>query len=99
MPDWFHRARRDRIGQILTMLGEIMSALDDLKAEVAATATVEASAITLIQGIAAQLAAALAAQPNPDSALVDLTTQLTASAAALAAAVTANTPAAPTPTP
>ncbi|WP_236674308.1 hypothetical protein [Paraburkholderia hospita] len=72
-----------------------MSALDDLKAEVAATLTVEQSAVTLIQGIAAQLAAALANQTNPDSALVDLTNQLTASADALAAAVAANTPAAP----
>jgi hypothetical protein len=80
---------------ILEILGQIMSALDDLKAEVAATLTVEQSAVTLIQGIAAQLVAALANQTNPDSALVDLTTQLKTNADALAAAVTANTPAAP----
>ncbi|WP_429565729.1 hypothetical protein [Paraburkholderia sp. MM6662-R1] len=67
-----------------------MSALDDLKAEVAATITVEQSAVTLIQGIAAQLQAALAAAANPDPAIVDLTNQLTASASALAAAVAAN---------
>ncbi|AXF04782.1 hypothetical protein CUJ88_41175 [Paraburkholderia hospita] len=84
-----------RLDFIIDMLGQIMSALDDLKAEVAATLTVEQSAVTLIQGIAAQLAAALANQTNPDSALVDLTNQLTASADALAAAVAANTPAAP----
>ncbi|OYD65969.1 UNVERIFIED_ORG: hypothetical protein BDU10_8620 [Burkholderia sp. CF145] len=84
-----------RLDFIIDMLGQIMSALDDLKAEVAATLTVEQSAVTLIQGIAAQLAAALANQTNPDSTLVDLTNQLTASADALAAAVAANTPAAP----
>lgn len=83
-----------RYEAILEKLEQIMSALDDLKAEVAATATVEQSAVTLIQGIAAQLQAALANQTNPDSALVDLTNQLKTSADALAAAVTANTPAA-----
>ncbi|MHB9836834.1 hypothetical protein Q8F57_018535 [Paraburkholderia terrae] len=86
-----------RLDSIIDILGQIMSALDDLKAEVAATLTVEQSAVTLIQGIAAKLAAALANQANPDSALVDLTNQLTTSADALAAAVTANTPAAPAP--
>lgn len=74
---------------------EIMTALSDLQAEVAATATIEQSAVTLIQGIAAQLAAALAASGSNDPALVDLSTQLTASAVALSAAVTANTPTPP----
>lgn len=69
-----------------------MSALDDLKAEVAATVSVEQSAVTLITGIAAQLQAALSAAANPDPAIVDLTNQLTAGASALAAALTANTP-------
>lgn len=91
------RHERHAFSEILSLLGVIMSALDDLKAAVAATATVEASAVTLIQGIAQQLAEALANQANPDAALVDLTTQLKANADALAAAVTANTPAAPTP--
>lgn len=97
----FFKRRSDecRLDEIFTLLGHIMSALDDLTAEVAATNTVEASAVTLIQGIAAQLATAVAGQANPDAALVTLTSQLTASSAALAAAVTANTPAAPTPTP
>jgi hypothetical protein len=96
----FFRPRNDdRFDEILYILGRIMSALDDLKAEVAATITVEESAVTLIQGIATELAAALANAANPDPAIVDLTAQLTTSAAALAAAVAANTPAAPAPTP
>lgn len=75
-----------------------MSALDDLTAQVQATTTVEASAVTLIQGIAAQLQAA----GTDPAKLSALTSQLNASAAALAAAVTANTappPAPPAPAP
>jgi hypothetical protein len=67
--------------------------LDALTAEVAATASVEASAVALIQGIAAKLATATAANDTP--AIVALTTSLTSSADALAAAIAANTPAAP----
>jgi hypothetical protein len=85
------------LSDVLNRLDEIMTALTDLQDEVTATNTVEASAVALIQGIAAQLAALLAQSPTPDSALVDLTNQLTASAAALGAAITANTPAAPPP--
>lgn len=85
------------LSDVLKRLDEIMTALTDLQAEVAATATVEASAVALIQGIATQLAALLAQTPNPDSAIVDLTNQLAASAAALGAAITANTPAATPP--
>lgn len=70
-----------------------MSALSDLQAQVAANVDAEASAVTLIQGIAQQLADALAAGPGgQDPALVDLAAKLHASADALAAAVTANTP-------
>jgi hypothetical protein len=62
---------------------------DALVAQVTADTTVEASAITLIQAIAAKLAS------NPTPAQVTaLSAQLSASATALAAAVTANTPAA-----
>lgn len=72
-----------------------MTALTDLQAQVTQNTTVEGSAVTLIQGIAAQISAALAAAPGtPDPALVTLTSQLQASATALAAAITANTPAA-----
>ena len=80
------------LSMLLKQDTKIMSALSDLQAAVAQTATVEASAVTLIQGIAAQLAAAIAA--NDPAALTALQTQLTTSATALAAAVTANTPSA-----
>lgn len=93
-------AKLDQVIHMLNLLSmaqksegkAIMSALSDLQAAVAQTATVEASAVTLIQGIAAQLAAAIAA--NDPAALTALQTQLTTSATALAAAVTANTPSA-----
>ena len=75
---------------VLAQLETIMSALDDLKAQVAATVTVEQSAVTLIQGIAAQLEAALANSASPDPAIADLTAQLKTGADALAAAVAAN---------
>jgi hypothetical protein len=66
---------------------------DALTAQVAASTTVEASAVTLIQGIAAQLAG------NPSAAAVTaLSAQLSSSATALAAAVAANTPAQSSPT-
>ncbi|TCG08367.1 hypothetical protein BZM27_12595 [Paraburkholderia steynii] len=87
--------RASRLEQIFNQLGAIMSALDDLKAEVAATISIEQSAVTLIQGIAQQLQDALANAGVNDPALTDLTTQLKANADALAAAVSANTPAAP----
>ena len=81
--------------QILNQ-GEIkMSAeLDALTAQVAQNATVEASAITLIQGLAAQIAAAVA--NNDHAALANLTTELQNSANALATAITVNTPSANT---
>jgi hypothetical protein len=74
----------------------IMKELDDLKAEVARNTTVEKSALALIQGFKGQLDAAIASG-NPQ-ALKDLSTQLGANDDELAAAVAANTPAAP-PTP
>lgn len=64
-----------------------------LVAQVTQNTSVEASAVTLIQGIAAQLSAALAS--NDSAALPALVTQLNTSATALSAAITANTPAAP----
>lgn len=68
-----------------------MTALSDLQAQVSANVDAEASAVTLIQGIAQQLKDALAASGNSDPALIDLAAKLHASADALAAAVTANT--------
>jgi len=70
------------------------AALDALTAQVAATTTVEQSAITLIQGIAAQLAALVALNRYPGQ-LTALSDQLNASATALSAAVVANTPVPP----
>ena len=82
-----------RLESIITFMEEIMAALDDLRAEVARNTSLEQSAVTLIQGIAQQLKDAIAA--NDPAALTDLTNQLSASADALGAAITANTPAAP----
>lgn len=70
---------------------------DALVAQVTASTQVEASAITLIQGLSTQiadLAAQLAGTPA-GGALQALSDQLKASAADLATAITANTPAAP----
>jgi len=71
----------------------IMSALTDLQAQVAATLVVEASAVSTIQSLASQLAAAVAG--GDSSQLETLVTQLNTSAKALSTAVTANTPPAP----
>lgn len=65
--------------------------LDALTGQVAQNTTVEASAVTLIQGLAAQIAAA----GTDPAKLTALTTSLNTSATALAAAIAANTPAAP----
>jgi hypothetical protein len=64
--------------------------LDDLTVQVKANTDVEASAITLIQGIAAQL---VAAKDDPVK-VAALGATLKTSATALAAAISANTPAA-----
>lgn len=78
-----------------------MSVLDDLAAQVAANTAVEASATTLINGIAARIQAAVdaaiaggatAEQLKP---VTDEVASLKASSDALAAAVQANTPPAP----
>ena len=74
-----------------------MSVLDNLTAQVASTVALEQSAALLISGIAAQLQAALNA--NDTAALQNLTQELANGAAALSAAVVANTPAANTPAP
>lgn len=66
----------------------IMQTLKDLQDAVAQEDTVVDSAITLIQGLAEQIAAL-----KPDQAAIDaLATDVKAKADALAAAVTANTP-------
>lgn len=92
------RAAHDKLDEILRQLERIneretlMSAdLTALEAAVQANTDAEQSAIALINGIAAELAAAKT-DPAKVQSLAD---KLTASAAALSAAVLANTPAAP----
>ena len=84
-----------KLNRIITEENEIMNDLTALTAQVAAQTTVETSAITLIQGLAAQIKAASGNQAAIDA----LTSQLQTSASALAAAITANTPVAPVVTP
>lgn len=87
----------DRIESLLKQLlkqeAKEMSTLDDLKTQVHKNTDLEESAVTLIQGIAQQLKDAIAA--GDPAALTDLATQLDHSATDLAAAIAANTPAAP----
>ena len=66
-----------------------MALLDGLTAEVANQTTVYASVVTLVNGLAAQIAASAA---NP-AALAALVTQMQTNDASIAAAVAANTPA------
>jgi hypothetical protein len=82
----------------------LQTKLDALSAEVATNTTVEGSTKTLIQGLSAQLTAALAAAssagatPDQLAELTTLQTTLAANDADLAAAVAANTqPPAPAP--
>lgn len=78
-----------------TEVDAMSNQLDTLTAQVAATNTVAASAVTLLQGLSTQLAAAIAARPADDgAALTSLAAALSTQSTALAAAITANTPAA-----
>lgn len=70
-----------------------MTTLDELIAQVTKNVSAEASAVTLIKGLADEIAQAGGNPPK----LAELTAQLKASADALAQAITANTPAAPPP--
>jgi len=91
-----------KLDQIVSMLqaiqsqgGTMSAAMDALTAQVAQNTSVISSALTLIQGFAAQLAAA----GTDPAALAALQASLQQSDDALAAAVAANTPAAPPATP
>lgn len=76
-------------------------ALTQLQADVAAETTVDQSVLTLLAGIPAQIAAAVAAAtaagatPDQLAAFDTLATSIETNSTSLAAAVTANTPAAP----
>jgi ATP/maltotriose-dependent transcriptional regulator MalT len=74
---------------------DIMANVADLRAQVAANTQVVQSALTLVQGLVAQLEAAKTDPVALDQVIADLK----ASDTALAAAVAANTPAAPAPEP
>jgi hypothetical protein len=74
-----------------------MSVYDDLTAGVAETTTVEASAIQLLDNIAAQLQASIVAGVANTAAVQAVIGSLQTSREALAADVTKNTPAAPAP--
>ncbi len=80
----------------VTMTADVQAAIDKLKADVAAGTTVQQSAVTLLQGLNAQLAALKNTTTDPATALAlgDLSTALEANTTALSAAVVANTPAA-----
>jgi hypothetical protein len=91
----------DRIDQILSLLKQLLNKenivsqeLDNLTQKVNDTLQVEQSAIELIEGLATQLKAIA----NDPAAINNLADELSAKRDALAAAVAANTPAAPAPT-
>jgi hypothetical protein len=96
-----------RVTTLQTQEKTDMAALDNaisaLQTEVANQTTVDASAVTLMQGLSTQLAAALAAAANAGAtptqlaALTALQTSLAGNDTTMAAAVTANTPAAAVP--
>lgn len=75
-----------------------MSAIDDLAAQVAASTSAEASAVTLITGLVTELEAALnsgGSSVDQNAKIEALVAQLKTSSQALADAITVNTPAAP----
>lgn len=86
-----HKETMRVLYRILRKANSMATDLDTLTAEVTNNTSVEQSAITLIQNIATELAAA----GTDPVALAALVTKLQTNDAALAAAVTANTPAAP----
>lgn len=94
--DLFHHpaeppiSNRDLAEFLLSFERRIMTQLQDLQAAVAAEDAVIASAVTLINGIAARIAAA----GTDGDALAALSADIQSQSASLAAAVAANTPAA-----
>lgn len=76
------------------MSTQVSANLLALQAQVAQNTSVEESAVTLINGLSTQLAAAIAASNNgDDQALPNLQASLASSASDLGKAVAANTPA------
>lgn len=85
----------EMLNQLLQQGISIMATIDDITAAVAAETSIVQSAALLLASLHDQLTAALAtADPAKIQAVVD---QIGVNSAALAAAVAANTPAAPAP--
>lgn len=80
-----------QVNRLLRMEVRQLAVLDDLKAEVEEVKTVEASAVTLLNGLAQMLRDALAS--GDPAAIQAVIADLDASSNALADAVAANTPA------
>jgi small-conductance mechanosensitive channel len=108
---WFWPDRLDQVlatqQQILRLLQQIITKenqmavnLAAITAEVANNTSVSQSVVTLVQNLAAQIAAIPPSNdPVTQAALDQLTQTLTTNDGAIASAVTANTPAAPAPAP
>lgn len=90
--DLFGLFRDPRIGELLKKVNAIMALIDDLQAQVATNTDAVQSAITLLGNLKALLDAA-GTDPVKLQAIKDA---LSSSDTALAAAIVANTPAAPT---
>lgn len=80
-----------KLDALLERVQLVANELDTLTAQVSVNTTVEQSAIVLINGLAAQITALA----NDPAALLALASTLNTNATGLAAAVAANTPAAP----
>jgi hypothetical protein len=79
-----------KLDYIIERINHMSTQLDALTAQVQANTTVEASAVTMIKGIASQISTAVAA--GDSAQLTTLASQLNASASSLSAAILANTP-------
>lgn len=95
--NWGQR-NHDLLKQILTNTEKLMASIQDVINDVAAESTVDDSIIALLNGISAQLAAALAAGGSP-AQIQAIKDGLDANIAKINAAITANTPPAPPPAP
>lgn len=84
-----------KVNQLVMATSGLPQDVQDLQAAVTQETTVEASAIALLASLATQLTAALASG-NPVAAVEAVVATMNTNQAALAAAVVANTPAAPT---
>jgi hypothetical protein len=81
--------------EVMAMRAEFQAAMETLRTEIAEVKTVQASAVSLIGGLVAKLEEAVAA--DDIEAVAALTAELKVSTDPLAAAVAANTAAAPAP--